>query len=243
MPAMGQGTYRCMGADGRIAYQDRPCAAQETSRATATTCTAHPPDSDAQVRCLARQTCEGNGAIGATRDACVREREAALFVDLARRQKIQAELAALKRASAERQKAESDRKAYVAEVKRRPQPADDPLTVFVEGSRWESDALAKTVDGYGDRVRYYPNQSFTIFYRGEYVRVQTRKLNETGIPAIYEVVSAGVEHGLRPDAAPSSNTRSKVSCSDLSRYAEAKGQGFFERALIVDNARRRGDCE
>jgi hypothetical protein len=67
-------------------------------------------------------------------------------------------------------------------------PAANPEKVFAAGSRWESNAMASTLDNYAGTT-YAPDLSFRLSYEGKSYRVQTRKLNDRGIPAIYEVVS------------------------------------------------------
>lgn len=46
-----------------------------------------------------------------------------------------------------------------------------------------------------------------------------------------------------PPASLRSGVVSPVDCYDLSRYAEAKGHNFIERAAIVSDAERKGNCK
>jgi hypothetical protein len=73
-------------------------------------------------------------------------------------------------------------------VRSAPVPAGNPERVFTAGSRWESEAMAGTLDNYPGTI-YSPDLSFKLNHSGKTYRVQTRKLNDRGIPAIYEVVS------------------------------------------------------
>ena len=130
---------------------------------------------------------------------------------------------------------------------RSPAPAS-PLEQFVPGSIWESPLLASALDKY-PAVKYYPDQSVRIPTKGGAYKIQTRKLNDTDIPARYVIVSVEFlkNSTAPPPASPpgtsgSSDSRSVVDCYALSKYAEARGHGFIEGGAIVKEAERRGAC-
>jgi|GEM_PF-4563286 len=215
--------FKCVAKDGRITYQATPCS---TERVDVKRCERHRTGSDDHVECLAKEMCDKVGAVGTTRNQCMKMARDDVQKEMnPNRDALQADL-----------RAKRDEEA-AGRIRNKPADKSPPMWLFVKGSQWESDALAKTLDQYLN-TQYLPNQSFVVKYNGIAYLVQTRKVN-TGIPAVYEIISTTETQAK--DLTPA--VKAPIDCSGLMRYAEAKGHGFFEKALIVGQAQKSGDCK
>lgn len=65
----------------------------------------------------------------------------------------------------------------------------DPRTIFKVGTRLESDQLGQLMDKHFPGAKYRPNNTIVVTHQGQTFVIAVQKLNETGIPAIYKIVS------------------------------------------------------
>jgi hypothetical protein len=252
---LAQGSvYKCVETSGRVTLQQTPCAAAsfkggkaQTQRAvrnasgdpemvtTLRRCESVTMDSPNFGKCRASLMCVDQGYVGAELRLCLREAESQLN-------------------EAQAQAKAAEQKALVRKMLEETSVAEEslpnhPRAMFPVGKVFDNQVLLNMVDERYPGTEFRRDQTQVIPFNGAYYTVATEKVNNTDIPARYRILSvtrsvekpsplANMARSLEQDrrAAP------VVDCVELSMYAKARGMGFFERAQIVDSAKRSGLC-
>lgn len=226
----GAESHKCVGPDGRVRNQPSPCSRVQPGPSSAQIdngtaiqglilrCAMLRLDSPEYPACAAELACREQGKEGKALNACIAEKQS----------EKQTEAAATidrRRASAEGEAAKARRA---------------PAVAFAVGSRWTTEQLEQALAGYPGSL-YFPDdssktQAFRVVHEGKSYVGQTTRVRE-GKPATVEVST------FRQGDLSTGTSRSTVECSQLYGYAEARGHGFFERSMIVNDAKKNNLCK
>lgn len=72
-------------------------------------------------------------------------------------------------------------------------PPSDPRAIFKAGALLESDQLLKLMDKHFPGAKYRPNNTMVVIYQNQTFVISVQKQNDSGIPAIYKIISVQLQ--------------------------------------------------